>query len=98
MVCFYAMSLSASNLFYSGWIYDSTGDHNTVMQTASAISAIAVFMVACRLYYTKCSDEDNLSISVSEELVNDVFIDDDRQTTTTVVCLTDHDMQYVTVV
>ena len=87
--------------FHSGWIYDATGDHNTVMQTACAISSIAVFLVACRLYYTRCSDEDNLSINVSEDLVNDVFIDDDRQsrqTNTTLVFLTEHDMQYVTVV
>ena len=81
---------------YSGWIYDSTGDHSPVMQTAFAVSALAACLIAVRLYFS--NDDDNMSIAVSEELVNDVFIDEDFETQTTVVCMAEEDLQYVTVV
>ncbi|CAB4040245.1 monocarboxylate transporter 10-like [Paramuricea clavata] len=84
---------------FLGWIYDTTGDSSPVMQTASAISAIAACLIALRLYVAK--DNDPMSVVISEELVSNddnVFIDEDFTTSTTVVYMTQHNMQYVTVV
>lgn len=78
-----------------GWIYDTYRDPSPVMQTASAISALASCLVALRL----CFARDNLAIAIREELVNDVFIDEDFPTQTTVVYVTEHEkMQYITAV
>jgi hypothetical protein len=69
------------------------------MQTAFTVSAIAAFLIAVRLYFSR--GDDKLSIAISEELVNDVFIDEDFPTQTTVVYMAETDLrntQYVTVV
>ena len=66
------------------------------MQTAFAVSAIAALLVAIRLYFSR--GDDKLLIAISEELVNDVFIDEDFPTQNTVVSMVDAEMQYVTVV
>ena len=69
------------------------------MQTASAISAVAACLIAVRLYVAK--DNDPMSVIISEELVSNddsVFVDEDFTTSTTVVYMTQQNMQYVTVV
>ena len=70
-------------------------DPSSVMHVASAIATVAVCLAAAVLYLSK---DDNLSVCVSEELVNDVFIDEDFPTQTTVVYLPESKMQYITVV
>lgn len=66
------------------------------MQTVAGISALAFCIVALRLYFAQ---DNSLSVGLSEDFADDdVFIQDDLPTQTTVVYMTETKCQYVTVV
>ena len=66
------------------------------MHTVAAVAAVAACLIALRLYCT--ANDDRLSLAISEELVDDVFTQDDFTTQTTVVFMREQETQHITVV